>query len=290
MCIQYREPLFRPPAEANSLIFQLAYGCPTNSCRFCLMFKTVQYEIRPINEILTEIEKASQIYPEQKRFFLADANAMALPFDMLKKILTKLNQCFPNLARINSYANASSILAFSKDELTEFHNLKLNTLYLGLETGDQELLEKVSKKENVEDTINAVHLVQNLEMTASVMVLLGLAGKFGSEEHAMKTAEALNQMQPRLLSALRFIEFPGKTKMFDGYKSCTEYEVVSELHKLIKNLDLHKTVFTANHSSNPVPLTGRLAKDKNKIMTELDFLIKHGNLDKKGYGYLPPYL
>ena len=288
--MNYKEPLFRPPAEADSLIFQVAYSCPHNQCRFCLMFKGVQYEVRQIDEILSEIEKASRTYPEQRRFFLADGDVMALPFDMLKKILTKLNQCFPNLARINTYANGSSILAFSKEQLAEFYRLKLNTVYVGLETGSQELLDKVCKREKAEDMVKAVQLVQSVGMKASVMVLLGLAGKTGTEEHAIKTAEALNKMQPRLLSALRFVEFPGKTKMFDGYKSCTEYEVVSELYMLIQHLELDKTVFRANHSSNPVPLAGRFPQDKQALLDEIKRMLQSNQLDRKGSGHLPLWL
>jgi radical SAM superfamily enzyme YgiQ (UPF0313 family) len=288
--MNYREPLFRPPAEAESLIFQVAYGCPHNSCCFCLMFKGVRYEVRRIDEILSEIEKASRIYPGQRRFFLADGDVMALPFETLRTILLKLNQCFPNLARINTYANGSSILAFSKEQLAEFYGLKLNTLYVGLETGSQELLDKVCKKEKVEDMVKAVQTIQSLGMKASVMVLLGLAGKNGSEEHAINTAEALNQMQPRLLSALRFVEFPGKTKMFDGYKSSTEYDVVSELYMLIQHLELDKTVFRANHSSNPIPLAGRFPQDKQALLDEIQKMLRSNQLDRKGTGHLPLWL
>jgi radical SAM superfamily enzyme YgiQ (UPF0313 family) len=288
--MNYREPLFRPPAEADSLIFQAAYGCAHNSCRFCLMYKWVKYEIRPIEEILSEIEGASRVYSGERRFFLADGDAMALPFDTLRQIFKKINQFFPNAARINTYANGSSILALTKEELAELHSLKLNTVYLGLETGSQELLDKVCKKEKVEDMVKAVQIVQSIGIKASVMVLLGLAGKDGSEGHAIKTAEALNQMQPRLLSALRFVEFPRKTKMFDGYKSSTEYEVVSELYTLIQRLDLNKTVFRANHSSNPVPLAGRFPQDKQALLDEIKRLLQLGRLDRSGPGHLPLWL
>ena len=138
--------------------------------------------------------------------------------------------------------------------------------------------------------VEAVNIVQSLGIKASVMVLLGLAGKTGSEEHAIKTAEALNKMQPRLLSALRFIEFPGKTKMFDGYKSSTEYEVVSELYMLIQHLELDKTVFRANHSSNPVPLAGRFPQDKQSLLDEIQRMLQSNHLDRKGSGHLPLWL
>lgn len=288
--MKYEEPLFRPPAEADSLIFQVTRGCSHNQCRFCLMYKGVRYEVRPIDEILSEIEEASHIYPGERRFFLADGDVMALPFETLRTILLKLNQCFPNLARINTYANGSSILAFTKEQLAELQRLKLNTVYLGLETGSQELLDKVCKKENVKDMVQAVRLVQSLGIKASVMVLLGLAGKSGTEEHAIKTAEALNQMQPRLLSALRFVEFPGKTKMFDGYKSSTEYEIVSELCMLIQHLELDKTVFRANHSSNPAPLEGRFPQDKQRVLQEIQEMLQSNRLDRKSAGRLPLWL
>lgn len=290
MSIKYKEPLFRPPAEADSLIFQVAYSCPHNSCRFCLMFKGVRYEVRATDEVLSEIEKAGRTNRNERRFFLADGDVMALPFETLRTILLKMNQCFPNLARINTYANGSSILAFTKEQLAELQKLKLNTLYVGLETGSQDLLNKVCKKEKVEDMVKAVQTVQSLGMKASVMVLLGLAGKTGTEEHAINTAEALNQMQPRLLSALRFVEFPGKTRMFDGYKSSTEYQVVSELYMLIQHLELGKTVFRANHSSNPVPLAGRFPQDKQALLDEIQRLLRSNQLDRNGTGNLPLWL
>jgi len=254
------------------------------------MFKGVRYEVRPTSEILSEIEKAGRTNRNERRFFLADGDVMALPFETLRTILLKLNQCFPNLARINTYANGSSIIAFTKEQLTELQKLKLNTLYIGLETGNQDLLDKVCKKEKVEDMVKAVQTVQNLGMKASVMVLLGLAGKAGIEEHAIKTAEALNKMQPRLLSALRFVEFEGETQMFDGYKSSTEYEVVSELYMLIQHLELDKTVFRANHSSNPVPLAGRFPQDKQNLLDEIQKMLRSNHLDRKGAGHLPLWL
>lgn len=254
------------------------------------MYKGVGYKVRPMDEILSEIEGAGREYPGERRFFLADGDAIALPFETLKTILLKLNQCFPNAARINTYANGSSILAFSREQLAELHKLKLNTVYVGLETGSQELLDKVCKKEKVEDVVKAVQTVQSLGMRASVMVLLGLAGRDGSEEHALKTAETLNRIQPRLLSALRFIEFPGKTRMFDGYKPSTEYEVVSELHILIQNLELERTVFRANHSSNPVPLAGRFPQDKQSLLDEVQRMLQSKMLDRKGPGPRPLWL
>ena len=287
--MNYREPLFRPPAEAESLIFQVAYGCPHNSCSFCLMYKSVRYELRNLSEVKKEIEKAGRAYPETRRIFLADGDVMTLEYEYLCELLGHLNRNFANLARVNLYANGSSIIAKSAEQLTKLKELKLNTLYLGLETGDDDLLKLVRKKETVDTMVEAVLLAQSCGLRCSIMVLLGLGGKKMSSSHSEKTATALNRMQPRLLSFLRFIELP-QTRMFEGYEGLTEYEAVKELYDMIERLELKRTVVRANHSSNPVPLEGRLPQDKSRLLCEIASILKSPYLDRKGPGATPLWL
>ncbi len=253
------------------------------------MYKYSRYEEREYDEVLADFKKASKKYPETQRIFLADGDVMILPFEKLQKYLQKLNELFPRLTRVNVYANGSSILAKTKDQLCELRKLKLHTLYVGLETGDEELLRLVSKGETAEKMIEAVRISQECGLRCSVMVLLGLGGKKDSERHAAETAKALNRMQPKLLSALRYVEVPG-TKMFSGYETVSEYEAVCELRRIIENLELERTVFRANHASNPVPMEGRFPNDKARILAELDYLIARGGLDRKGPGQLPFWL
>ena len=287
--MKYIEPLFRPPAEADSLIFQVAYGCPHNTCRFCGMYKTVKYQARDRMEVLREFAEAGKRYPETQRIFLADGDVMIFPFAELREMLFELNRCFPSLSRVNIYANGSSIVAKTADELRELRRLKLNTLYVGLESGDQEILKLVNKKETVKDMIDGVKQAQECGLKCSVMILLGLGGREYSLRHAAKTAEALNAMQPRLLSALRFIEVPG-CSMYEGYQTVTEYGAVEELKHIISRLELSKTVFRANHTSNPVPLAGRFPNDKQQLIAELDYLLSGRTLDRQGPGRQPFFL
>ena len=282
--MQLTERLFRPPAEADSLIFQVALGCPHNTCRFCAMYKGVPYRVRPQSELLDEFAEAARRYPEERRIFLADGDVMALSFERLRVILDALNRLFPHLARVNLYANGSSILAKSAAELEVLRQLKLTTLYVGLESGDEELLRKVGKGETAAGVCEAVRRAQGVGLKCSVMVLLGLGGRDGSARHADATAELLNRMQPRLLSALRFVDVPG-TSMPEGYRTVTEFEAVSELIRLLRGLELEKTVFRANHTSNPVPLEGRFPKDREALVAQLESLLPR--LDKKGPGRLP---
>ena len=283
------EPLFRPPAEANSLIFQVAYGCPHNTCTFCGMYKGVQFMQRDIERVLKEFGKVAKQFPKTRRIFLADGDVMALPYDDLKMMLEKLNKVFPLLSRVNVYANGSSIMSKTEAELKDLRQLKLNTLYLGLESGDQRLLDMVHKGENAIGMVMAVERAQAIGFKCSVMILIGLGGSHFSDRHADKTAEILNQMQPRLLSALRYVEVPG-LDMYKGYRTISEYGAVAELRRTIGGLGLNKTVFRANHSSNPVPLAGRFPQDKIRLMLELEELLKSGQLDKEGPGRLPFFL
>jgi radical SAM superfamily enzyme YgiQ (UPF0313 family) len=287
--MKYREPLFRPPAEADSLIIQAAYGCPHNTCRFCAMYKSVKYVRRNHDELMQEIAAAGKIYSSTSRIFLADGDIMHLPFNDLKLILQELNQHFPNLARVNLYANGSSINAKTSEQLMELKSLKLSTLYLGLESGSQQLLDLVNKHETVSTMIDAVNSAQNAGLKCSVMFLLGLGGKQYSQSHAEATARAINIMQPRILSALRFIEVLNLPP-FPQYQTLSEYDAVEELHTIVGKLELNKTVFRANHSSNPVPLSGRFPQDRARMLFELEHLLRYGRLDKNGPGATPMFL
>ena len=284
--MNYREPLFRPPAEAESLIFQVAYGCPHNTCRFCGMYKTVRYQLRNETEVLAEIREAAKFYGGSRRIFLADGDVMAMPFDRLKRILDELNAAFPRLARINLYANGSSILMKTPEQLRMMRERKVHTLYMGLESGSQSVLDQFGKTERVEDMISAVQTAQKCGFRLSVMILLGLGGKNYREEHISGTVRTLNRMQPALLSALRYIRIPGLV-LPPEYIPVSEYAAVEELRRIIAGLELEHTVFRANHTSNPLPLSGRFPADREKLLSVLDSELASGSLDREGPGREP---
>jgi radical SAM superfamily enzyme YgiQ (UPF0313 family) len=284
--MNYREPLFRPPAEAESLIFQVAYGCPHNTCRFCGMYKTVKYQLRNESEVLAEIREAGKLYGDSRRIFLADGDVMAMPFDRLMRILNELNAIFPRLARINLYANGSSILMKTPEQLRTMRERKVHTLYMGLESGSQTVLDLFGKTERVEDMIAAVQTAQKCGFRLSVMILLGLGGRNYREEHISGTVRALNRMQPALLSALRYIRIPGLV-LPPEYIPASEYAVVEELRRIVAGLELEHTVFRANHTSNPLPLSGRFPADREKLLDQLEHELDSGRLDRTGPGTEP---
>ena len=284
--MKYIEPLFRPPAEAESLIFQAADGCPHNTCRFCGMYKTVKYHLRPESELLEEIREAGRAYPDIRRIFLADGDVMAMPFERLVRILDEINRNFPRLARVNMYANGSSVMLKTVTQLQMMRERKVHTLYMGLESGSQEVLDRFGKTERVDEMTAAVRLAQENGFRMSVMILLGLGGIDLREEHIAGTIQVLNRMQPALLSALRYIRIPG-LRLPEGYVPPTEYETVEELRRIVAGLELEHTVFRANHTSNPLPLSGRFPADREKLLDQLDCELNSGRLDRTGPGAEP---
>ncbi len=290
--LQKSHTLFRPPAEAYSLIIRIADGCPWNQCTFCGMYKGVDCRFQTLEEIEDSVSNAWKELPQARRIFLADGDVMALPFGKLKAVLEMLNTRFPRLARVNVYANGHSILQKSELELRELRTLKLNTLYMGLESGHEETLRAVKKRETAEEMIEAGQRAQMAGLKMSVMVLTGLGGQKNAPLHTAATTDALNRMQPRLLSTLRVIPIPG-TELHDeeqsgNFKPLTEYQAVEELKAMIQGLELESTVFRANHSSNILPLEGRLPKDKDRLLHELVALLAAGTLDTTSPG--PPPL
>ncbi len=300
--------LYRPPGEADSLIIRVADGCPWNGCRFCGMYKGVKYNFQGLENAAHQISNAWKNRPDARRFFLADGDVMHLDFQTLEKMLLSINHTFKGVTRVSVYANGASILAKTDNELRRLKELKLHTLYMGLESGDNQTLKEMNKRETAEQMIDAGRRAQAAGLRMSVMVLTGLAGEQGSIRHARATASALNEMQPRLLSALRLIPVPG-TPLYGHVERCsapfharkgngpedrstkftmiTEHQAVDELRELIAHLDLEQTVFRADHSSNIIPLEGRFPKDKRRLLAQLDALLASGQLDKKSPGNLP---
>jgi radical SAM superfamily enzyme YgiQ (UPF0313 family) len=279
--------LFRPPAEANSLIIRVANGCPWNGCTFCGMYKGVPYRFHGLEHTEKEFAKTTKRWPDAQRIFLADGDVMHLDFKTLEAMLLSLNKKFTRLVRVSVYANGASILAKTDRELRRLKELKLHTLYMGLESGHNETLKAVNKRETAEEMTAAGRRAQTAGLRMSIMVLIGLAGKQRSVRHAQTTAQALNEIQPRLLSALRLVTTPNTPLYQHGFQMITEYDAVLELREMISGLELEQTVFRADHSSNIIPLEGRFPKDKQRLLDQLETLLSSEHLDKTSPGRLP---
>lgn len=288
------DPGFRPPGEAHSLILQIDEGCPWNRCTFCGMYKGQRYRRRELAQVCELIAQEARSASATRRIFLADGDVMSRPFAELHEILRALQAHFPRLTRVSMYANGASIASKTAAELAELRSLKLHTLYMGLESGDDEVLRLCEKRETAAGMVAACKLAQGAGLRMSVMILLGLGGVAHSQQHIAHTADALNLMQPRLLSALRVIPVAG-TKLAEAvgkgdFALQTEHGAVWELREIIARLELGSTVFRANHSSNTVPLEGRFPHDKERMLAMLDTLLDSNALDRETAGAMPFWL
>ena len=277
--IQYSEPLFRPPSEARSLILQTTIGCSWNQCAFCEMYTSKKFRARKEEDIYREIESLSPYSSQIRKVFLADGNAMVLSFDKLMRILEKLNNTFPNLNRISAYALPKDIITKTDYELKALANAGLKLLYTGIETGDDELLKIIHKGETYNSTVEALVKARKAGLKLSVMILNGLGGKQYSQQHAVNSAKAVNEIQPEYLSTL-VLSFPYgighfKSRLTTGFVEMNKIDLISEMGDFISKLELENTVFRSDHASNYLVLKGILNRDKDRLLLGISKVLKN---------------
>ena len=266
-------PIFRPPSEAHSFILRVTVGCSHNKCTYCNMYKSVRFHIKTPEEILAQIKAAASMGIPVRRVFLSDGDALVLPIKTLLDILQQLRDTFPKLQRVSAYAGPRAILLKKPEELVLLRENGLKLLYYGMETGDDKLLAKVKKGVNAQEAIDAGVRVREAGMKLSIMIILGLAGRDGTKEHAQYTAEAINIIKPDMLSALTLMLHRGselKEEYDRGeFPILNPAELLGELYDILQQVELPKdvhTIFRSNHVSNYISLAGTLPKDKEDLL------------------------
>jgi radical SAM superfamily enzyme YgiQ (UPF0313 family) len=289
--LQYEGSIWRPPSEAKSLILQATVGCSHNACIFCVSYKNKRYRVRGESGITQDLDQLShRVKQRTTRVFLADGNALAMNTDEMAKVLHVLDQELPNLERVGTYAYAGDVEDKTVDDLTKLHELGLGIVYLGLETGDDDLLKWVRKGVTNEENIQACKKVRAAGIPLSLTIILGLGGLENSERHAKGTAKALNRIDPEYVGALTLMTPPGTRihQMVENgeFQPMKPFEILKELKILIENLELTECIFRTNHASNYLSLGGTLNKDKENVLRTLDEAIaRHDETDLK-----PSYL
>lgn len=272
--VRYEGAVIRPPSEARSLILQATLGCSHNKCMFCGTYLDKRFRARPLKELFQDIDSVDDYALSVRRVFLADGNAFVLSTDRLLAILDKLNDSFPRLERVGIYGNASDILRKSPDDLAELRKRKLGIIYLGLESGSDEILQFIEKGATSQEMIEAVMKAQAVGIDLSVIAILGMGGRGLSEHHARETARVLNEMNPHYASFLTLMVIPG-TPLYDMVRAgefdlLDPREMLEELKIIVENLDLEGTVFRTNHASNYLALGGTFPQDKDRILREIE--------------------
>jgi len=276
--IKYDEPVFRPPAEARSAIVQVTFGCSWNQCAFCEMYTSKKFIVKNIEDVKKDIIKLASIYRGVKKVFLADGNAFVLSAKNITPVLNQINEQFGKIQRISSYALPKDILSKSDQELKEIRTLGLKLLYIGIETGDDELLKLIHKGETFNSTIDGILKAHNAGIDTSIMIINGLGGRKYSQQHALKSAEIINKVNPKFLSTLTLSMPFGLEhfqERFEGdYQQQTVVELFQELRLFIANLEVENVIYRSNHVSNNLPLQGTISKEKDKLIEQLELAIK----------------
>ncbi len=275
--MRYIGAVYRPPSEAESLIIQATLGCSHNKCSFCGSYRDKPFKIRSLEEIRADLIDCQYMGPIE-RVFLADGDALCIPQRRLLDILRSIKELLPSVKRVGIYANARDVLRKSVDELRELRSLNLKIIYLGLETGDPELLEKICKGATYDQLVEAAHRVKDAGILLSVTVLLGIGGTELSQRHARATAKILTDMDPDYVGALSVITVPG-TPLHDEFSAGKfnvpdPFELIRELRTMIADSNFSNCVFRSNHASNYLPVKATLPWDKEEILSAIDHVLK----------------
>lgn len=281
MMLNYDYPLYRPPSEARSLIFQVTLGCSFNECSFCDMYRSKEYSERPWEEVKLEIDMMAKQLPDTQRIFLADGDALNLDTEYMVNVVKYIKEKFPNLERISCYAMPMNILKKTPEELKRIYDAGLTMFYLGIESGSDLILKKVTKGAIAKTIIKAVNKAKEVGYTMSCMVILGLGGAKHSKEHIRGTAEVISACSPNYVGALTLylengIKNEFLTKFGEEFIPVSDEQALDELEDLISQIDVKdEVVFRANHGSNAYTIKGTFPQDKQDMLDKISWMKQH---------------
>lgn len=271
--MRYEGRVFRPPSEAYSLIVQATVGCSHNKCTFCDMYKEKRFHLRPLRDVLEDFDIARASYRYIERVFLADGDALIRKTDDLVAILQHIRDVIPECRRVTSYGSPRSILLKSDEDLALLHSLGLKMIYLGLESGNDDVLTHINKGATVDEIVQAGQKVKRAGMKVSVTAINGLGGTEMWREHALGTADAFTRMKPDYIGMLTLM-FEGDTPLEREWREgkfqlLTAPQVAEENLLMLENIDCEGAIFRANHASNYLNLRGTLNQDREAMCSML---------------------
>lgn len=272
--MNYEGMVYRPPSEARSFILQITIGCARNECTFCTMYKDKTFRLRKLDEIKADIAEVHDQYGDNiRRIFLADGDALIMPTDQLVEVLRDLKEKFPSCERITSYGAPKDALLKTATELKTLHEEGLDMIYMGMESGDDEVLRRVKKGATVDKIVEAGLKLKEAGMKISVTLISGLGGKERLKEHALESAKAITRLKPEYLGFLTLMLEPGclmKEDIAAGrFELLGPDDVLNEMEIFLTNVDSEGTVFRSNHASNYVPLGGVLNGEIDEMLEDI---------------------
>jgi radical SAM superfamily enzyme YgiQ (UPF0313 family) len=278
--MKYEGMIIRPPSEAYSLLLQVTVGCSHNKCSFCPTYKGGKFRIKSFAEIEEDILEASR-YRSVEKIFLCDGDALIIPQQRLVEILSSIQRHIKGVKRVGCYANAKSILRKTGEELLQLREMGLRIVYLGVETGNEDLLKKISKGATYVQMVEASRRIKDAGILLSVTVLLGIGGIEKSVEHAFDTARILTEIDPDYVGALTVMLVPG-TPLYEDHVNGRfvlpdTFGFLRELEVMVACTDFTNCFFTSNHASNYLPIRARMPQEKEKTLRMIQQVIESGD-------------
>ncbi len=275
--IRYVEPVYRPPSEAESLILPVTDGCSWNRCAFCETYSQKSFRPRSEAETLESLRRCGERFGDSvKRVFLADGDAMTLSTRRLATVLEAIRRELPGVRRVSSYCLPRNLRKKSVAELQELRTLGLSLVYVGAESGDDEVLARVEKGETFASARESLEKLREAGIKRSVMILNGLGGRTLSRQHALNSAALMNATQPEYLATL-VVSFPlGEARFrerFPDFEPSSVLDLMQEMELFLSALELKRTIFRSDHASNWLVLKGTLGADKQRLLEQLRFAI-----------------
>ena len=273
--MRYEGKIYRPPSEAGSYILQATIGCSWNHCTYCDMYREKQFRVRELDETLADIREAAEAHgPDVSKVFVADGDALVLSLAEWETILSACRTAFPRLRRVSAYATAMNLVTKSVDELRALREQGLSLLYIGPETGDDLTFKRIAKGADFDTHVEAAKRAHAAGIELSAIFLLGAGGTDRSQEHAEGTAKLITEMSPAFVSLLTLTVVPGtpiaKLEERGKFELPTVERMLEELRVIVALAEPADAVFRTNHASNYLPLSGKLPRDRERILAVLD--------------------
>ena len=286
--MKYEGTIYRPPSEARSLLIQVTIGCSHNKCAFCIMYRDVNFRIKPLSEVKKELEEASLLYKGHiRKIFLCDGNALVLKTEHLLEILGYIKELFPGCQSVGIYAGPADVRKKNTAELKALHEAGLTIAYIGIESGSDKVLTLVNKGQTSQDMIDAANIIRPSGIKTSIMAISGLGGREHSKEHAIETARVLSAMNPDYVGLLSLMIIEG-TELYESvkngeFKVLTAEEVAQEMLLLVEHLELDNCFFSSAHASNYITLKGNMPQDKHRMISEIKFYLDNEIYKSEAY-------
>jgi len=277
--VKYEGIVYRPPSEANSLIVQVTIGCSHNGCSFCGMYKDKTFRMRDLKDIVEDLEQAKLSDEIVKKIFLADGDALVLETYKLKSILLKIKELFPYCERVGIYATPRDILRKSLEDLIELKEFGIGIVYLGVESGSEDILKSINKGVTAKEMIMAGCKIKESGIKLSTTLIAGIGGRAKSSEHAIESAKLISVINPDYIGFLTLMLENGTPIYEDVQKDIfyilTPQQIMNELKEFLQEVEVTNCIFRSNHASNYMSLSGTLPGDKSRLLEEIELALKN---------------